>query len=40
MFYASLLGAVQNAVSFNLGGLVVGTLLSLYILFQIKSYYK
>lgn len=40
MFYASLVGALQNLVTFNLGGLVVGTLLSLYVLFQVKSYYK
>lgn len=40
MFYATLIGALQNLVSFNLGGLIVGTLLSLYILFQIKTYYK
>ncbi|MDP1624363.1 MAG: chromate transporter [bacterium] len=40
MFYASLLGGVQSLVTFNLGGLIIGTGLSLYILFQIKSYYK
>lgn len=40
MFYASLVGALQNLVAFNLGGLVIGTLLGLYVLFQIKSYYK
>ena len=40
MFYASLIGALGNLISFNLGGLVIGTILSLYVLFQIKSYYK
>lgn len=40
MYYASLLGGVQSLISFNLGGLVIGTGISLYILFQIKSYYK
>ena len=40
LFYAALLGAVQNLVVFNLGGLIIGTLLSLYILFQVKEYYK
>ncbi len=40
LFYAALLGAVQNLVVFNAGGLIIGTLLSLYILFQIKEYYK
>lgn len=40
LFYANLLGAVQNLVIFNLGGLIIGTLLGLYILFQVKEYYK
>lgn len=40
LYYAALISAFQNLLSFNLGGLVIGTLLSLYILFQIKSYYK
>lgn len=40
MFYATLLGAIQNLVSFNVGGLIIGTLLSLYILFQVKELYK
>jgi hypothetical protein len=40
MLYATLLGGVQALISFNLGGLIIGTGLSLYILFQIKSYYK
>lgn len=40
MFYASLIGAIENLITFNLGGLVIGTLLSFYVLFQIKSYYK
>ena len=40
MYYATLLGAVQNLVSFNIGGLIIGTLISLYLLFQVKEYYK
>ncbi len=40
MFYATLVQAVQNLVAMNLGGLIIGTLIGLYILFQIKSYYK
>jgi len=40
VFYAALVGAVQNVATFNLGGLIIGTLLSLYILFQVKEYYK
>lgn len=40
MFYGSLVGVVSNIVSFNIFGLVVGTLLSMYFLFQLRSYYK
>ncbi|OQY66276.1 hypothetical protein B6D29_02895 [Microgenomates bacterium UTCPR1] len=40
MFYASLVTVVQNVAGFNLFGLVVGTLISWYLLFQVKSYYK
>lgn len=40
LYYATLISAVENLISFNLGGLVIGTLFSLYILFQIKSYYR
>jgi len=40
LYYAALLGAVQSLISFNLGGLIIGTLLSLYLLFQVKEYYK
>ena len=40
LFYASLLSGVQALISFNLGGLIIGTGLSLYILYQVKSYYK
>jgi|SRR3989344_6231808 len=40
VFYATLVGAVQNVATFNLGGLLIGTLLSLYILFQVREYYK
>lgn len=39
-YYSVLLSGVQNLVSFNLGGLVIGTLLGLYFLYQIKSHYK
>lgn len=39
-YYAALVGALENLVTFNLGGLVIGGLLSMYILFQVKSYYK
>ena len=39
MFYAVLVGAVQNLLSYNLIGLLVGLAISFYILFQIRSYY-
>lgn len=40
VYYATLLTAVENLVTFNLGSLIIGGLISLYILFQVKSYYK
>src|SRR3990167_805445 len=40
VYYSALVGAVQNIATFNLGGLVIGTLLSLYILFQVREHYK
>lgn len=40
VFYSALVGAVQYLVTFNLGGLLIGSLLSLYILFQVREYYK
>ncbi|MFA9288938.1 MAG: hypothetical protein ACEQSA_03600 [Weeksellaceae bacterium] len=40
LFYATLIGGVQNIVTFNIGGLIIGTLLSLYLLYQVKTYYK
>ncbi|PJE63637.1 chromate transporter [Candidatus Roizmanbacteria bacterium CG10_big_fil_rev_8_21_14_0_10_45_7] len=40
LYYSVLITAVGNLISFNLGGLIIGTLLSLYILFQVKKLYK
>lgn len=40
IYYSVLITAVYNLVTMNLGGLILGTLLSLYILFQVRSYYK
>lgn len=40
LFYISLIQAVLNILRFDLGGLIIGTGISWYILFQIKSYYK
>jgi len=40
VYYATLVGVVENVLHFNIGGLIIGSLLSLYILFQVKEYYK
>lgn len=40
MFYSALIMVVYNLVTLNLGSLIIGTGISMYILFQIKSYYK
>lgn len=40
VYYAALVGGIQSLATFNIGGLIIGTLLSLYILFQVKEYYK
>lgn len=40
LYYVALIGGVNSILSLNLWGLVIGTGISLYILFQIKSYYK
>ena len=40
LFWSALVGIIQNVLSFNIGGLVIGGLLSLYFLFQVKEYYK
>lgn len=40
IYYAALVGGVQNIATLNLGALLIGTLLSLYILFQVRDYYK
>lgn len=40
LYFVALIGGVNSILSLNLWGLVIGTGLSLYILFQIKSYYK
>jgi uncharacterized membrane protein YoaK (UPF0700 family) len=39
-FYGALVGGVYSLVSLQIIGLVIGTGLSLYVLYQIKSYYK
>lgn len=40
MFYAGLVMALYYLITVNLGSLIIGTGISMYILFQIKSYYK
>jgi hypothetical protein len=39
-FWSALVGALQNLLMGNLFGLVIGTGISLYFLFQIRSYYR
>jgi len=40
LFYASLVTALASLLNFDLGALVIGSAISFYILFQIKSFYK
>jgi hypothetical protein len=40
MYYATLLSALHSLFNFQLGSLVIGTAISLYFLFQVRSYYK
>ncbi len=40
MYYAALINAVHNLVRFDIVGLIIGTGISLYFLYQIKSFYK
>jgi hypothetical protein len=40
LYWATLVGFVSSLFSFNLFSGIIGTLISLYFIFQIKSYYK
>jgi hypothetical protein len=40
MFWMSLINAVGAILKMDLGGLIIGTGLSWYVLFQVKEYYK
>lgn len=40
VFYATLVSALSSLLSMNLGGFIIGTLISLYLLFQVREYYK
>lgn len=39
-FYGVLVGMAASLVRFDLGGLIIGGGLGLYVLYQVKSYYK
>ncbi len=40
LFYSSLVAFIQNLLNFDLGSLVVGSAVSWYVLFQIRSSFK
>src|SRR3989339_948261 len=40
VFYSVLLNAIYSLITMQLFGLIIGSLLSLYLLFQVKGYYK
>ena len=40
LYWSALVGVLQNIIGFNVGGLVIGGLISMYFLFQVKEYYK
>ncbi len=40
LFWASLVSAVGSLLRFDLGGLIIGSVISWYFLFQIRSFYK
>lgn len=40
LYYGALVSGVSSLISFDLVGFIVGTGLSLYVLFQVKEYYK
>lgn len=40
IFYSSLVSLVSSLISMNLVGFIIGGLLSLYLLFQVREYYK
>jgi hypothetical protein len=40
IFYVSLISAAQNALTMNFSGLIIGSLISWYVLFQIKKLYR
>lgn len=40
LFYATIVNAVYQIINFEIIGMVIGTLITLYLLFQVKEYYK
>ena len=40
VFYSTLVSIIGNIIYFNIGGIILGTIIPLYFLFQIRSYYK
>lgn len=40
LYYAALINGLNSLIHFDLGGLIIGTGLSLYLLFQVKEYYN
>ena len=40
MFYNTILGSIMNIVTLNFIGLIIGSGLGFYILYQVKSHYK
>lgn len=40
VYYATLVQAAYSLFNYDIGGFILGTLISLYFIFQIKSYYK
>lgn len=39
LYYSALLNALYNLISFNIGGAILGTVISLYLLFQVRELY-
>lgn len=40
VYYSILVSAVYSLISFNFFSLIIGTLISLYLIFQVREYYK
>lgn len=40
VFYADLINVVYNIITLNVAGLIIGSLISFYFLFQVREYYK